>query len=991
MLFPSRRRLFAVLAALVAVVGYVLVRAPLETSNALASVLAGLLALAGGFAALARFLAVRRKAVDTLAEGTALAAELLDRWGPELVARRLRSGADDALPVQWHQVGATAKPRRVVTGNPEQAVLDVAAAFRALPKQRAVLLGEPGGGKTFLAISLVVGLLAERTAGDKVPVLLSLSAWDPVADDLDTFIVRALAAAHYAGAERIPRALLEQNVIFPVLDGLDELPEHLRRRALSRINATLAGHRPILLTCRSVEYAEGVAAGAPALRQSPVFEVLPLTPGQIGRRLQDDVRWAPVADAVRADPAGPLGIALSTPLMLSLFTKAYADRDPSDLLALTSGNDVRDRLVDVLIDSVYPEHGHGWTAGKARRYLTYLARHLHQHAERELNRWRLPNRVLSPWTGALVGLAGGGVVAAVLAPLHIKDPTKILSSPFTSAAVFGLFCTILWFLGLGRRVDQRRLGFRSGARDGALLVLVPAAIALVILLATDSINRAPDRRVAGAVSFVFTMAALAAVCALAVGLHRHLIARAAVVGRAEPADVLRRERRATLLGAAGTLVVAATLTVSLCIAAACLGMQAGQRVAATLGIPVVIRPVLDQMPEPTEKNVTAFAVQTLVITVLLVVAVLLTSRWPRYVVAKVLLGVAGRLPLRLERFLADARDKGLLRAGVAGYEFWHVALQERLVIESKDVRTGRPGVRVAALWLSAVTVVAAVVVVDLAQPAACGSTGLPHADTTLVTVVDADGTAQCAAVLDADDVAKLMGNGSSVTQAEKVLEPDTETSDLISPVAVLGQFSDMAPGTFNAVTEGIDASHVTRTYRLYTTPQNGPIADSAVSLLSSKLTTGYTALFVRFDGSVLVAGNGIPSLTTRDPTRIAQAVIENTIGLPSALAADNVLDGVDAGECTILQAERFAKTIDLRGKYVSERVLSTLTACGKVAIAVDQPIRASSAPVEVRYVTDEPLRKAEECQRTLPFRNEVSVAACTVAKLSDRIYSGLVS
>lgn len=203
MFFSSRRGRLAALAVVVAV-AYVLVRSSLETSDALASVLGALIALVGGILALARYLAGRQKPVDTVVEGVALAAELLARWRPELAIRRERSGAADALPAEWRQVDVAAKPRRVLTGNPDQAVLDVARAFRALPKQRAVLLGEPGGGKTFLAISLVVGLLSERVPEDQVPVLLSLSAWDPVEDDLDTFIVRALAAAHYAGAERIP-------------------------------------------------------------------------------------------------------------------------------------------------------------------------------------------------------------------------------------------------------------------------------------------------------------------------------------------------------------------------------------------------------------------------------------------------------------------------------------------------------------------------------------------------------------------------------------------------------------------------------------------------------------------------------------------------------------------------------------------------------------------------------------------------------------------
>ncbi|MET9224352.1 NACHT domain-containing protein [Lentzea sp. NPDC003310] len=959
-------------------IAYALVKFPLDTSDALAGILGGLLALVAGVSALARYLDARQKPVDTEEEGRALADELLERWKPELAARRRRSGAADTLPVQWRQAESATQHRRVVTANPEQSVLDVAKAFRALPHQRAVLLGEPGGGKTFLAISLVVGLLSERAADDKVPVLLSLSSWDPVADDLDTFIVRALAAAHYAGAERIPKALLDKGVIFPVLDGLDELPEHLRRRALSRINDTLAGHRRILLTCRSVEYAEGIAAGAPALRQAPIFEILPLTPGQISRHLRTDPRWSPVAETVAAHPDGPLGIALSTPLMLSLFTRAYAGRDPSALLKLTSGNDVRDHLVDVLIDSVYPERGRGWTAPAARRYLTYLARYLHQHAERELTWWKLPNRVLSPWTGALVGLVGGAVVAAVLTLLDFDDPLDVSENPFMSAGVFGLACTILWFLGLGQKVDRWRMGFRQGARDGALLVAVPGALSLFVAMASET-TLSIRKAVASVAVWVCVTAALAAVCALAVGLHRHLIARAAVVGRAEPADVLRRERRATLIGTATTLVSVSALCMALFQLVTGLSVHVGQRAAATLGVPVVITPVSSEMEKFDPEAVASIVL----VAVTVVLAVLLTSRWPRYVVAKAVLWTTGRLPLRFEAFLADARDKGLLRAGVAGYEFWHVVLQERLVLRGKDVRMGRPVVRAVALWAAAVSAVTAVIVVDLTQPEACTTTGLRHADSALFTVVGADGKAQCAAMLDAADVAEVGGLGDA--EAERVLAPKGVRVSSGPRLSVLGEFSAMTSGTFNAVVEGIGSAGFVLELELYTLPSGAQVEEAGVQLLWSKIGRGVAGFLVQADGSVLVTGPGAPSVTTKDPAEVARAAIAQVAGNRSQVSGAAVLDGVSREECEQLEAEHFAKSIDLRGLQVADGALGSLERCGEVVVIVT-PLTIGSH-YDLRFLSDEVEGRAQACQRRTPPLSDVSAAACAVVTLSQGIYS----
>ncbi|GFJ87091.1 WD40 repeat domain-containing protein [Phytohabitans rumicis] len=61
---------------------------------------------------------------------------------------------------------------------------------------------------------------------------------------------------------------------------------------------------------------------------------------------------------------------------------------------------------------------------------------------------------------------------------------------------------------------------------------------------------------------------------------------------------------------------------------------------------------------------------------------LLTRAWPRFTLTRVLLAGQGRLPLRLLSFLADARDRQLLRQSGGAYQFRHVRLQERLADQS---------------------------------------------------------------------------------------------------------------------------------------------------------------------------------------------------------------------------------------------------------------------------------------------------------------------
>ncbi|AZQ32152.1 hypothetical protein EJ357_00550 [Streptomyces cyaneochromogenes] len=61
-----------------------------------------------------------------------------------------------------------------------------------------VVLGEPGSGKTVMAIRFVLRALERRAPGGPVPVLFSLSGWQPHSETLDDWLVRLWAATPQA-------------------------------------------------------------------------------------------------------------------------------------------------------------------------------------------------------------------------------------------------------------------------------------------------------------------------------------------------------------------------------------------------------------------------------------------------------------------------------------------------------------------------------------------------------------------------------------------------------------------------------------------------------------------------------------------------------------------------------------------------------------------------------------------------------------------------
>ncbi|MEU3570344.1 hypothetical protein AB0E96_18250 [Kitasatospora sp. NPDC036755] len=63
------------------------------------------------------------------------------------------------------------------------------------------------------------------------------------------------------------RDLLNRRRILPVLDGLDELPAAERPLALRKLNSGCPAHEPLVLTCRTHDYAKAIRKG-PVLRSA---------------------------------------------------------------------------------------------------------------------------------------------------------------------------------------------------------------------------------------------------------------------------------------------------------------------------------------------------------------------------------------------------------------------------------------------------------------------------------------------------------------------------------------------------------------------------------------------------------------------------------------------------------------------------------------------------------------------------------------------------
>ncbi|BCY13222.1 hypothetical protein L3i22_083100 [Actinoplanes sp. L3-i22] len=656
-----------------------------------------------------------------------LAATVNQQWLGEARIRDLRD--PQVLPLVWTS-GDAGPLFRVDIGAFDEVTRLLARAYRSVPGGRLVVLGEPGAGKSVVAVLLTLGMLGGRDAGDRVPVLLNASSWDPVSQALPEWIVTTLAATYYAGERRIPQALVDDDLVVPVLDGLDEIPETSRRSAIRRINDAVGAHRPIIVTCRSAEYADVLRNGAPTLHRAPVVTVQPVSGADLAAYVElvgwpEHVDWKPVLAEIHENPDGDLAAALSTPLMISVARAVYrnstAAASPVELLDVErfdTRHAIEDHLVDELVTASFADRPGRWPADKARRWLTFLAEHLHRYRERDLSWWRMADRLLSPWTAPAVGLVIGLLimtgVSAWLVAFTDPDRTTFSDDTLGPGAVIGgamtILATVLWFAGVGAVPSRLAIAVKGSA--GRLLsgflagfsvvamISVPIAVGLGVVAWMDA-----DWTFTDTVELsdgLWVSLAVAAVAGAGVSVHALLKAPPERSRQTTPAGRLTGDRWSSLIGAAAAGEVVALIVLPTIMVGVIAGDVTGGTVAGWAGLSGT--PSL--WAEGSSPTVDHDAIGHVVMASALcgfccTVLVLLSRAWPRFLVLRAALAVRGRAPWRLMAFLAEAHRRDLLRESGGVYQFRHIRLQERLA-EQAGATFGRArGGAVAGPWSTA--------------------------------------------------------------------------------------------------------------------------------------------------------------------------------------------------------------------------------------------------------------------------------------------------
>ena len=317
-----------------------------------------------------------RAEVDAAADR--LAEQTLETWSRQVVQRGIQAPAPVRVRWRW-AADDVALPRQELAAAPslptDPGPLPSSAddppgagqvlnsglvtrlhdeVYARLHHGRLVLIGDPGAGKTAAMILLLLEALRYRQRMPEtartdvpVPVWLTLGSWDPSVQGLRDWVTATIGRDHpYLRATDFgPNAvaqLFDTGRIALFLDGLDEMPDTLRSKAVERLTAEAAGRR-VVITSRPDEFRETIDLGRRQLPYTAVIELRPVGPqaaarylleGQIGAARQ---AWQPVADHLLAHPDGVLARTLNTPLTLSLARAAYTADDPRGLLTRRAG------------------------------------------------------------------------------------------------------------------------------------------------------------------------------------------------------------------------------------------------------------------------------------------------------------------------------------------------------------------------------------------------------------------------------------------------------------------------------------------------------------------------------------------------------------------------------------------------------------------------------------------------------------------------------
>ncbi|MFE1775488.1 NACHT domain-containing protein [Streptomyces sp. NPDC059008] len=517
-----------------------------------------------------------------------------------------------------------------------------------------LVLGMPGSGKTTLLLEIAAELL-ERAQCDgeaPMPVVFNLSSWGKAESPLEQWLEDELHR-RYTVPRPLARQWLHDEMILPLLDGLDEVRVDRREGCVRAINAFLGANGPLqIVVCSRVADYEDIGS---RLRLNRAVFIRDLTQGQVLAHLAGaGAQLAGLHTAIAHDDQ--LLSLLASPLLLNVASLVYRGLSAQELEAEGRVADRRSHLIDSYIRHTLRRRPsrRAYDDERVVRWLGELAHQMSRDDQTVFHvEWMQPGWVSNPLlrvvTACLSPLVLG--VAMALASGYAIDHANTLG-----ARLFGL--------GNDVHVAGVSTGWLTGAAIGALVCVFAFDRAIrpaeIISWSLHSLRHNAGRQLRSALPWGVALSAIVGTIMHVWGLATTVVFAAffmalpitfyVVVGGVSPQ--LREARISPNEGMRRSLVNAVAVGLP---GGTAIGILAGVAFGARM---TLLFGVIDGLTCGTS--------------VFVLTALHTGGRaWLHHYTLRVMLALQGRIPLRWVRFLQDASDRILLRRVGGGYMFVH--------------------------------------------------------------------------------------------------------------------------------------------------------------------------------------------------------------------------------------------------------------------------------------------------------------------------------
>lgn len=224
-------------------------------------------------------------------------------------------------------------------------IFDEIGAGRSL-----LILGAPGSGKTTMLLELTRQLIerARQNETEPIPVVFNSASWTEK-QTLSDWLAEQLNIIYFV-PKKTALMWVNENKMFLLLDGLDEVKQDSRAKFIEAINQFRTEHGlTALVVCSRIEeyrsiYMKLSLQGAIALQ--------PLTLKQVNAYFDKfGESLVGVKQLLKKDKV--LQELAETPLMLGIMALAYKDKKPEELLSSNNKEDQRKHLFNIYIESMF--------------------------------------------------------------------------------------------------------------------------------------------------------------------------------------------------------------------------------------------------------------------------------------------------------------------------------------------------------------------------------------------------------------------------------------------------------------------------------------------------------------------------------------------------------------------------------------------------------------------------------------------------------------